>query len=66
MNELKKCPFCGADAHKRTHYNDRFEITGYSLACNKCITTTSEYKTEQKAIAAWNRRVPQQKDSTSP
>lgn len=49
--ELKPCPFCGNESRilsvtGRNHY----------VICNYCESRTSEYRTPEDAIDAWNSR----------
>ena len=52
-NKLKPCPFCGGDA-EITKWHE-----GYFVECKeqRCGGTIGAYKTEEKAIEAWNTRV---------
>ena len=52
MNELKPCPFCGATnvSHWIGDFGD------HVVSCHVCFAQGSPTKTEEKAIAAWNRR----------
>lgn len=48
-NKLKKCPFCGGEAH----------VVGLStkwVVCSKCEAESGCFYTEEDAIEAWNRR----------
>lgn len=56
MDELKPCPFCGADA------NIRFDFKhDYVVFCTNdlCMLNELEYgfDSEEEAIEAWNRRI---------
>ena len=69
--ELKKCPFCGGEAHLVSDYSSEHEemrwnvwhecggfegeSTGYGCSLHPWFDTPW-YKDEQTAIAAWNRR----------
>ncbi len=55
-NKLLPCPFCGAEA-KILNHSGAFRVVDTNY---KCDVTFSErwYLTEQEAIAAWNKRVP--------
>ena len=58
MEELKPCPFCGAEA-KMT----KSEGLGYSIGCTNddgncgVMPSTIYYRTAGKAVEAWNRRM---------
>lgn len=58
---LKPCPFCGSDeilVKDYDHYGIDSWYTGYGVVCMDCgAQTKTHYKTEKKAIHAWNRRV---------
>ena len=54
MTELRKCPFCGGEASIYVAYDD-----GYYVCCDECGCGLPVYNTEQEAIEAWNKRVPQ-------
>ena len=65
MKELKPCPFCGGEAKVE---KEPFATWDEFIAhCNnpKCIAfylgyyDEGLYKTEEQAIEAWNRRVPE-------
>ena len=62
-NELKKCPFCGGEAH--VYYaksNDCMGIPCYGVACIECKIMigrveqgmTEFFRTKDEAIKAWN------------
>ena len=53
--KLKPCPFCG--------WGTIVEIVTFSslfgyhaIGCNACGARTNPYKTEEEAIAEWNKR----------
>ena len=52
--ELKPCPFCGgkAELYARS-FND------VNVICGNCSCVMGTYGTKEKAIEAWNKRVPQ-------
>ena len=57
MEELKKCPFCGGEAHVR--YIAVMESPYYPECMDEhCIAgdTGIGFKSEKEAIKAWNRR----------
>lgn len=60
MTELKPCPFCGEDAkvYKLPSIYRNRSYYGIECGSNECITLTmsADYRTEQEAIEAWNRR----------
>lgn len=62
MSELKPCPFCGGEAvvEKHSWYEEKtkaFTDHSYGIKCLGCFTEGFQfYKTEEKAIEAWNRR----------
>ena len=67
MNELKTCPFCGADGEIKTSYNGYHERDMYTVVCSnpKCEINYLAMKmkpTEDEAIAAWNTRAPVEYD----
>lgn len=66
--KIRECPFCGykgihspimivekEEAPSREK-GFNFSTTWRHLVCLKCKSKTGEYKTEEEAIAAWNRR----------
>lgn len=51
--ELKPCPFCGGEAELV-----ELGIKVWSPRCTQCECRLNQvYRSEQKAIEAWNRRV---------
>lgn len=50
-NEVSRCPFCGGIA--RIHK----EIYGVFIMCEKCLSTSNNYRDKSTAIKAWNNRV---------
>jgi Lar family restriction alleviation protein len=51
MDKLKPCPFCGGEA---CVYSDGWGVW-FGVSC-KCGHHTDEFRTEQEAIEAWNKR----------
>ena len=61
MDELKPCPFCGAEARVCGFHYSLLDIAGepkdFCVICNDCSASSYHYaNTPDKAIAAWNRR----------
>lgn len=61
MQELKPCPFCGGTAsmNRREYYfedSGEHAMTAHYAECGKCFARTVEYKSEDGAADAWNRR----------
>lgn len=61
--QLKTCPFCGADKETGVHidtivYNDDIgdDIERYAVICENCGVSTWEFKSIEQAVQAWNRR----------
>lgn len=71
MSELKKCPFCGGIGTMKTRYIGYGSIglgshDEYRVACKECRASSDEYRTEEEAIAAWNRRAqPENKEGVN-
>lgn len=58
-NKLKPCPFCGSND---IHYGfvlvwDLTYTKRHYVECGNCGANTDEFKNEECAIEAWNRRV---------
>ena len=58
MKDFKPCPFCG-DTYIKVHIGRHY---GFVVGCNtvNCIcvhVTGKEFKTQEEAVKAWNRRV---------
>ena len=49
--DLKRCPFCGAEAQVRT-----FDRKTYYITCSGCRADSGGYDTLFDAAAAWNKR----------
>ena len=70
MTELKSCPFCGGEA-ELTHTNDNnhypFVRCKYGAYLKpKCMANMYpwlNYKTDEEAIEAWNRRTNDEMES---
>jgi Lar family restriction alleviation protein len=60
--ELKPCPFCGTSAAIFKSYHEDTGLTQFTVVCNRVACPaqgrTGPNRTEEKAIAAWNRRAP--------
>ena len=56
MDELKSCPFCGGNAYTHISYKIHSHKVRYVVKCSKC-NANMEYRSEDAAIVAWNRRV---------
>ena len=60
--KLLPCPFCGGEAESKMylwgHHAETHEpIWCYYIYCTSCDAMTDDvFKTEEEAIAAWNRR----------
>ena len=51
--EMKPCPFCGSQGTLNHYPGD-----GYLPMCTKCDGMVEKwFKTEDEAIAAWNKRI---------
>lgn len=63
MTELRKCPFCGGEATvseiQDTWQNDTGHWYILCDECSCCLGGYGEFTTEEEAIEAWNKRVPQ-------
>ena len=54
--DLKPCPFCGGEADVIEHLFHGLD-SSYGLQCKKCEAETYQfYRSEEKAIKAWNSR----------
>ena len=59
MEELRKCPFCGGEAHVHEHIFHKLPST-FGIECDVCgAMTNGFYSYRVDAIAAWNRRTTQ-------
>lgn len=56
MDELKPCPFCGAEGDINYNYDKKF--APYCIN-EDCFLNELDhgFETEQEAIEAWNRRI---------
>ena len=52
MEELKPCPFCGADDIS-VWDKSRYDVC---VRCNNCYCKTGWYSTIDDAVTAWNTR----------
>lgn len=53
MAELKKCPFCGGEAHI-VKLGENY--LSFYVECKKCCAESSAFSAKGHAIEAWNRR----------
>lgn len=53
MEELKKCPFCGAKPPKIGLFGHGMT---YFVICKSCGVETSDAISKEKEIEAWNKR----------
>ena len=59
MAELKKCPFCGGEAHERTAYpvdESGLEMNMYIVGCKNCDIEFSWLWNKECAVELWNNR----------
>ena len=54
MSELKRCPFCGAEARIVTNYAGSVKIQCTNIY--ECSIHQEWWDSEEDAISAWNRR----------
>jgi len=55
-DELKPCPFCGAEGKLKRHIYHELDDT-FGVICSACEAQTSQFFIERDdAIEAWNRR----------
>jgi hypothetical protein len=52
-DELKKCPFCGADEAKLYSFN---LVHNATVRCENCHIRTPEFAWDEGAVFFWNRR----------
>lgn len=55
MEELKRCPFCGAMVHIRTS-KVQGKKEAFQIICPCGMAKTFAYKTPEEARKAWNTR----------
>lgn len=66
MTEPLPCPFCGGDAAVRGDSRDGFYVACSTIDCLVCLGERYDrdampdhcFRTEEDAIAAWNKRAP--------
>lgn len=58
VSDLKPCPFCGGSKVKATRDTFSYLPPHYHIVICKCGACGPNVATEESAIAAWNRRVP--------
>jgi Lar family restriction alleviation protein len=56
MEELKRCPFCGASAEIIIVPSYYHPLSGYVVKCSKGCCNQMPFRTEHDAAEAWNRR----------
>ena len=67
-NKLKSCPFCGDELVKvkfdedEPHYLDDGNCF---IECQNCNAKSGHFHREEEAIAAWNKRVTEEKDENN-
>ena len=69
MTKLLPCPFCDGKARFIPRSKSSDPIDHYHWAyveCDECSASTCFGKTDEEAIAAWNRRVPLECEATCP
>lgn len=54
---LKRCPFCGGEAHFLHDDGGDSGDETYSVECDNCSCDIGWYNTRKEAVEAWNRRV---------
>ena len=55
---LRECPHCGYAPYLKSFEYRGFGGMGYWVTCTHCGNRTWETDTPEKAVAAWNTRVP--------
>ena len=56
MNELKSCPFCGAEAELYKYYPGFGRRVRVTVRCTACRGNSGKWGRTDKAVEAWNRR----------
>ena len=64
-NELKSCPFCKGEGYVKFDAAPYRKEYWYFIECIKCHARTGYYRDELDAIAAWNKRVTEEKRNAS-
>jgi len=59
--ELKPCPFCGGEKQENNRVPMDAGNSIYWIFCENCHTCGPIADTKRAAIAAWNRRVTEEK-----
>ena len=61
--QLKPCPFCGADIENGVHidvvvsFNELEDDTHYGVICENCGARCGYFKRMTEAVETWNKRV---------
>ena len=62
--KLKRCPFCGGHAERRSilewgvdEDGYEYEANRYYVACSNCGIKTERYADENYPVDLWNRRI---------
>ena len=60
MIELKRCPFCGGEAHISVDHEAIVDTEGrhwaYTVVCDRCCAKSGLTYLPEKAREYWNRR----------
>ena len=63
MADLKACPFCGEEARisadPEAARDSQGRLWAFTVVCDRCCATSGLTYSVDKAIEAWNKRVPQ-------
>ena len=54
--KIEKCPFCGSEAEVYTDFLTGDKEDEYLVECKTCLSHTTNFKTKELAIIAWNKR----------